>query len=414
MTKLFIKIGTIISLIVYIQILSAPTSAATDESGQEKLIQQKQLKRLQQGIVSEQSKITASSKKELSLYNELKRIDNLLAEKQRSNINSQQKLLKQEKFLQEKELELNYCQSNKEQIEKHIKNRLRAFYQTSEIGIINALFSSSSLPELLNTKEYFHAILQQDRHTIKEYKEKITALNGDLGDIISGKEHLLNTITAIKNHERELISVRQERQLLLKKIKSEKHLYKQALTEIQESAKKLADKLQRYQTAPVIRPKKVKHSMTSKNQHPSMSKPKGFEDFKGVLPAPVQHGIVFTKFGLITGVFGAKIHSNGIDILVKKDSPVTAIYRGDIAYAGELEGYGNVVIIAHEQHYFSLYSSMTSISVQKGKTVEQGSSLGIISKNQSSLLQKGLHLEIRLKSTPQDPLLWLDKSNFSL
>ncbi len=119
-------------------------------------------------------------------------------------------------------------------------------------------------------------------------------------------------------------------------------------------------------------------------------------------------------FGKSKGVFGVEIESNGIDIGVKNYSKVKAIFSGKIVFAGELSGYGNVVIIDHGQQYFSLVSRMSSVLTQKGLQVKQGQTIGAIDQEHRGLLNSGLHLEIRQGSTPEDPLKWLDKKRITL
>ena len=396
--------------------LWATNATANNESGDsnpKKIKIQSQIDRLDQGISKQQSKIKNTLKKEHSLYDELKNLDKLLLEKQNSNIRSQKKLLKQESFLQEKELELSFCREDKQRAEKHIKNRLEAFYKTGDISVINAIFSSSTLPDLLNTREYFNYLLENDKQTIKQYKNKLALLIGSRSEIMAGKEQLLKTIVDLKEHETELITVRQERQALLYKIQTEKQLYDQALKEMQEAASKIVKRLNEYKGTPVIRPKNQKKTRIKAKEINTSSQEKGFIDFKGRLPAPVKKGGLVSRYGFSKGVFGAPLQSNGIDISVTKETKVTSIYEGDTVYAGELEGYGNVVIISHGQQYFSLASRLTSILIRKGVRVQQGTPIGTITASQSGILQKGLHFEIRNGSTAEDPLLWLDKEQFS-
>jgi len=375
----------------------------------------RQLHRLQNSIKQETLKVKAKEEKELTISEEIQRLNDLLAAKQKANISSQKNLLKQEGFLREKQLELNLCQKGKSEAEEHIKNRLKAFYQTGEISIINALFSSSTLPDLINTKEYFRAILRNDRQTIKSYKKQLTTLNTDRDLIISGKRELLKNIRAIKEREKELITVHQKRQELLKKIQSEKDLYQHALREMKHSAKLIGSKLKRYKSTPTLHPQGRKIRVGAPDRQGPVYQTKSFLDFKGHLPSPLKRGRVITKFGKVKGVFGNTFQSSGIDILPRAQAAiVSTIYAGKVVFSGTMDGYGNTVIIAHEDNYFTLYSNLTTITTKRGRGVSRGEKIGRVEQTTDSILNTGLHLEIRKGAVPEDPLLWLDNSKFNM
>ena len=408
----------VLLLITYILCIACFThNAAADTNTllkQAEQIQKKKVARLKSGMTKQKEKIAKNKEQEHLLYNELKKIDQKLMEQQKTILNSQRKLLRQENFLEAKEIEFTLIREDKQKAEAHIKNRLRAYYQMGEIGIINTIFSASTLPELLNIKEYFRSLFQYDRLVIKQYKDKLALLDGARAEILKGKETLLATIVLNKNQEKELISSRQERAKLLRRIQTEEGLYKQALTEMQKSAADLTETFKQYKKNLVINAtkKKIQPSKSSLK-----SRPKNFfQDFpsqQGKLPPPIDNGTVINSFGKSKGVFGVEIDSNGIDIQAPNDSSVQAVYNGTIVFAGELPEYGNMVIVDHGQQYFTLVSRLNTIKVRKGDTIRQGEAVGSIVKEQSGLLRRGLHFEVRSGSTPQDPLLWLDSSLLS-
>lgn len=378
--------------------------------------QKKKIGRLEKGITSQKEKLAQNKEQELLLYNELKKIDVKLLAEQKAILKSQERLMRQEGFLESKEIEFDLIREDKQKTEVHIKNRLRSFYQMGEIGIINTIFSASTLPELLNTKEYFHHLFQYDRQTIQRYKNKLVLLEGARKEMLDGKETLLSTIIETKNQEKDLIAVRQERAKLLKQIQTEESLYKQALAEMQRSAADLAETFNQYKKKITLTTEnKKKKAPSQDSKTPSDNTLNDFPSQKGKLPPPVDQGSIITYYGKSKGVFGVEINSNGIDIQINNDdAKVKAVHKGVIVFAGELAGYGNVVIIDHGWQYFTLASRMNKINTQKGNKVKRGETIGTIEKEQSGLLQKGLHFEVRSGSTPEDPLPWLDKSLISL
>ena len=86
-------------------------------------------------------------------------------------------------------------------------------------------------------------------------------------------------------------------------------------------------------------------------------------------------------------------------------APVQSIAAGSVAYAGPLEGYGNMVVIDHGDAYVSVYSGLSGVSVAGGSSVSAGSNIGRSGGLPSG--EQGLYLEIRYRSQPMNPLSWI-------
>lgn len=111
------------------------------------------------------------------------------------------------------------------------------------------------------------------------------------------------------------------------------------------------------------------------------------------------------EFGM-TRNQGTKPHQ-GVDLLSKKGTPVTAADSGRIVFAGEQKGHGNIVIIAHQNAdgkdvSFTSYSHLDSRSVKKNDTVESGQQVGSVGRsgNLSDGIPTHLHFEIRKQQEP--------------
>lgn len=94
---------------------------------------------------------------------------------------------------------------------------------------------------------------------------------------------------------------------------------------------------------------------------------------------------------------------HGVDLAVPVGSPVTAMKRGEVAYAGELSGYGLVVMIDHGPRLRTVYGHLSEISVRKGDAVAGGQ---IIGKSGRSGNASGahLHFEIQRWGRNEDPV----------
>lgn len=98
--------------------------------------------------------------------------------------------------------------------------------------------------------------------------------------------------------------------------------------------------------------------------------------------------------------------ANGISIFADKGTQVKAAASGRVAYAGVgMVGYGNLVIIDHQNRYLSAYANNSELLVVEGQRVTVGQ---IIAKVGSvGVSRDQLYFEIRKDGVPQDPLQYL-------
>jgi len=100
----------------------------------------------------------------------------------------------------------------------------------------------------------------------------------------------------------------------------------------------------------------------------------------------------------------ASSKGTGINIEVPEGSAVKAAEAGTVIYVGSgVEGYGNLVLIRHQNGFVSAYAHLSSMSVAKGATVNRGDSIGAAGMT-GSVTKPQLHFELRKGATPVDPV----------
>ena len=89
---------------------------------------------------------------------------------------------------------------------------------------------------------------------------------------------------------------------------------------------------------------------------------------------PVENGVVTSGVGWRLDPFGSGklVFHRGIDIAVPAGTPVHAVRRGRIVFAGASRGYGNAVIIEHDNGDRTLYGHNSLLRVQPGEVVDTG------------------------------------------
>ena len=98
----------------------------------------------------------------------------------------------------------------------------------------------------------------------------------------------------------------------------------------------------------------------------------------------------------------------GIDIVGRKGQPVYAAAAGTVVYRGNgLRGYGNLIILKHNESYFSAYAHTEHVVVKENEKVKSGQQLADMGSTGTDEIK--LHFEIRRNGKPVNPLRYLPK-----
>ena len=127
--------------------------------------------------------------------------------------------------------------------------------------------------------------------------------------------------------------------------------------------------------------------------------------------APVNSGFTWRwpADGQVIGRFvDGDASKQGVDIAGSSGQPVRAAGDGVVVYSGGgLVGYGELVIIKHNEAWLSAYGHNRKRLVNEGQNVKAGQQIAEMGR--SGTARDMLHFEIRYNGKPVDPLLYLPK-----
>lgn len=112
-------------------------------------------------------------------------------------------------------------------------------------------------------------------------------------------------------------------------------------------------------------------------------------------------------YGAIIDTFSDSEGGNtGIDISGVLDQPILATTNGQVIYVGNvLKGYGNLVIIKHDNDYFSAYAHNNKVLVTEQQYVKIGDQIATMGCSGTNKVK--LHFEIRYRGKSVNPLYFL-------
>ncbi len=110
-------------------------------------------------------------------------------------------------------------------------------------------------------------------------------------------------------------------------------------------------------------------------------------------------GRVISGFG--TGVNGER--NDGINIVANHGTPFRAAEAGTVSYVGnELRGFGNLLLIQHDNGFVTAYAHADRVTVERGQRVQAGQFVGYLGST-GDVSEPQLHFEIRQGTRPVNP-----------
>ncbi len=106
--------------------------------------------------------------------------------------------------------------------------------------------------------------------------------------------------------------------------------------------------------------------------------------------------------GAVIASFDEQRNNNGLAIGGKAGEPVLAAADGTVMYAGSgIRGYGNMIVIKHNDTFLSAYAHNQVLLVKEDQVVRRGQQIAQMGNTESDTVK--LHFEIRRRGKPVDP-----------
>jgi lipoprotein NlpD len=116
-------------------------------------------------------------------------------------------------------------------------------------------------------------------------------------------------------------------------------------------------------------------------------------------------GFAWPASGTVVAGFD-EAKNKGLDIAGKAGDPVLAAADGQVVYAGAgLRGYGNLIILKHNNTFLTAYAHNQALLVKEDQKVRKGQKIAEMGKTDADRVK--LHFEIRRQGKPVDPAKYL-------
>ncbi len=272
-----------------------------------------------------------------------------------------------------------------ERTKEELFSRLVALYKMGRVPTGDLLLTSQSYSDLLRLDKYLRVIIDHDSRLVETHRYQVALKEQYQKELIQDQFQWQRNISEIENKKKEITRVSGEKRELLKAIQNQKVVYQKVIVELEERAKELqtfVDKLERGKG--LLAYGKPKHEILKKKLTP-----------------PVQ--------GKVISSFKEK-GQNGVEIKAALGAEIRAVLSGKVLYADWFKGFGNIVIIDHGDHTFTVSGYCSELLKKSGDPVSQGEAIALVGSS-GSLKGPCLYFEIRHHGKPQDPMEWLAQSD---
>ncbi len=269
---------------------------------------------------------------------------------------------------------------------------MRQLYKLGQLPYIKLLLSAKDVAEFSRKVQYIQHLAVHDRQQLDQYHLRRKQLASTQSELALATQRTQAAYARLKDQRQALAHERQRQASLLRSVREEKQLTKQAVGEFDQAAATLQQLVKRLQE--------------QARQPPQVA-------VKGRLSWPLD-GTVLSSYGRIRHpTFDVVTFQQGMYIGAPFGHEIRATADGKVVYADWFKGLGRLLLVDHGNHIVTLYGHTSELLVRVGDVV-RGQQVVAKVGDSSTLEEPALYFAIRHKTAPQDPLQWLRQRSVRL
>jgi len=281
--------------------------------------------------------------------------------------------------------ELTVAEKDLEEARARLADRLVVIYKFGATGGMPALYSARDFQTVIRLGQSLSKIIEGDLRTFARVREAGETRDRSEGEVEGLETELAETQREIDVREAQERQKLADRRNMVEVARSRSDRERRAVAELQEAAARLEKTL----------------GVASSGSLAAVGD--GLE--RGKVPQPVE-GKILERFGRkVDPQFGTRVQRSGIEIAAEPGTPVRAVGKGKVLFAGWLPGYGQVVIVDHGAASVTVSGYLEEVSVKADDFLEGGETIGSVGET-GSLNGPGLYFELRRDGSPVDPVAW--------
>jgi len=363
---------------------------------------QAELKKIKEEISRLESQLQTVDNKLKSETNSLNNIDRQISLVSRKISLYRSEIELKNKDISKLQIKIDSLQKKISLIQEIYKDQALFAYKYQRGKHLDWLLGASTFHQALVRYQYFRKAASAERisyEKLKELQDKLKQATAQMNERVKSVQSLVE------------LAVKEERNL-----KDKREIKARLISQILNNQRQLADilrvKKERYRKLSrliaSLEKKRSVRKLETKTQIQWEELSGSFARNKGKLNWPVR-GSVLHKFGKFKNPkLKTVLNNTGIDIKAPRGSEIRCVFSGVVSLITYISGFGNTVIVDHNDGYYTVYAHMDQVLVQPDEFVKDGHVIGTVGET-GSLEGPKLHFEIYGNNQPLNPLKWLSK-----
>ena len=361
------------------------------------LFQKQDLDDIQQEVDLSHQKLDSLKQLELQIQKSVAEYDQKIATNKKVTSRLSQELKQLKRQISSAEQELTESADRLERNRRRYLGNIRQFYYIARHPVQDLSEDVNTELELNRRVVYLTALSDFESGNVNQAADYLAESRQNLSQL-SGQKEKVTHLKKKKETATELEKTRKNKeQRELERLRRKKTEEADRILTLEQAAREIERIIARLQQ---------QHEQSLPADFVPSSAPSAFNALQGQLLSPFPGEIVVGFGSAEDPVTKLKSFSPGITIKGRAGHKVVAVADGTVAYVGSLRGYGNFVIINHDDQYYSTYGGLGETSVTTNEYVLAGTSLAVAGKDGQ------VKFELRQGRQPLDPVKWIRFDSF--
>ncbi|MDZ7723203.1 MAG: peptidoglycan DD-metalloendopeptidase family protein [candidate division KSB1 bacterium] len=389
--------------ILFVIFLLSVSGVQAQSAGSNTARQRRELQELRSEIENYEEKLAESKSKTKAAGDLIANMDREIDVAIRYVDNLKQVVQSKEQEIREQKQQIDELSEQIDELKALVKRRIVSYYKYGQRHDYELLFTSNTWRQVQVWLKYQKLIAGNDRRNYQALIEKRNELQQrreQLKQDIREREYALNQHT---RETRQLKLSREKRRKYLKSLARDTTYLARHLEELQQAQTQIRQAIERNE-----RKRRLHQKSTAGTDAAADRQQDGvaFSSLRGRLPWPVQ-GEIITRFGTYKHPTLNTVTENiGVEIKTSRGQPVKAVDAGQVQTITWQRGRGNIIILAHDNGYYTVYTHIESIKVNMMQHVSAEDIIGTVGES-GSLKGPILHFQIWKNTENLNPETWL-------